>query len=98
MLACAEGTSNRHVAARLGTSVSTVTRWRRRFVESWLEGPTDGLRPGRPLPVLNDRVEAVVVATLETSPPNATHCSRASMALAPVCRGRRSDGPGRSSS
>ncbi|WP_199826280.1 helix-turn-helix domain-containing protein, partial [Streptomyces sp. SBT349] len=36
VLACAEDTSNKRVAATLGTSVSTVSRWRRRFVESRL--------------------------------------------------------------
>ncbi|MGW3696954.1 IS630 family transposase [Streptomyces sp. NPDC005134] len=80
VLACAEDTSNKRVANQLGTSVSTVARWRRRFVELRLEGLADELRPGRPPSILLDRVEEVVVATLETSPRDATHWSRASMA------------------
>ncbi|MFE9967156.1 IS630 family transposase [Streptomyces sp. NPDC005525] len=80
VLACAEDTSNKRVANRLGTSVSTVARWRRRFVELRLEGLADELRPGRPPSILLDQVEEVVVATLETSPRDATHWSRASMA------------------
>ncbi|EHM24182.1 transposase [Streptomyces sp. W007] len=77
VLACADETSNKRVAGRLGTSVA---RWRRRFVELRLEGLADELRPGRPPSILLDRVEEVVVATLETSPRDATHWSRASMA------------------
>ncbi|MEV5787036.1 IS630 family transposase [Streptomyces sp. NPDC052287] len=80
VLACAEDTSNKRVAAGLGTSVSTVGRWRRRFLESRLEGLADELRPGRPPSILLDRVEEVIVTTLESTPRNATHWSRASMA------------------
>jgi len=80
VLACAEEASNKDVAARLGTTMSMVTRWRRRFVESRLEGLADELRPGRPPSILLDRVEDVVVTTLEMSPRDATHWSRASMA------------------
>jgi transposase/transcriptional regulator with XRE-family HTH domain len=80
VLACADEASNKEVAVRLGTTASMVTRWRRRFVESRLEGLADELRPGRPPSILLDRVEDVVVATLETTPRDATHWSRASMA------------------
>ncbi|MCZ4124201.1 helix-turn-helix domain-containing protein [Streptomyces sp. H39-S7] len=38
VLACAKDASNKRVAAELGTSAPTVGRWRRRFVESRLEG------------------------------------------------------------
>src|SRR6266702_967027 len=64
VLACAQGTTNKAVAAELGVWPQTVTKWRARFIT------------GR----VAEQVEAVVVATLEETPKDATHWSRASMA------------------
>src|SRR5829696_7916065 len=47
VLACAEGHSNQAVAARLGISKPTVTKWRSRFVARRLEGLGDHRRAGR---------------------------------------------------
>jgi transposase/transposase-like protein len=80
VLGSAEGLTNVAVAARCGVEPHTVAKWRRRFLEQRLDGLVDDPRPGRPARITTDQVEEVVVATLESTPLNATHWSRAKMA------------------
>lgn len=92
VLACAGGADNKSVATALGCAAATVGTWRRRFIESRLDGLVDEDRPGRPPSITLDQVEDVVVATLESTPKDATHWSRTSMAkkagLSPSTIGR----------
>jgi transposase len=80
VLGCAQGLSNKEVAAQEGVSMPTVGKWRSRFVDSRLDGLIDDPRPGRPATITADQVEDVVVATLESTPEHATHWSRSKMA------------------
>jgi transposase len=80
VLACAEGKTNKAVAAELGVWPQTVGKWRARFLRGRLEALVDEPRPGAPRTITDEQVEAVVVATLEETPTDATHWSRASMA------------------
>lgn len=80
VLACAEGLENKVVAQRLQVNQATVSKWRKRFVERRVEGLADDPRPGAVRSVTDDKVEAVIVKTLEEMPTDATHWSTRSMA------------------
>ena len=82
VLNCVEGEQNKVVAARLGVSENTVGKWRRRFAEHRLEGLRDDPRSGTPRTLEDEQIEAVIVRTLESLPPDATHWSSRSMAKA----------------
>jgi transposase len=83
VLGCAEDggvRSNQDVAAQLSIWPQTVTKWRRRFLERRMEGLADEPRPGAPRKITDEQVEDVIGKTLEATPADATHWSRASMA------------------
>ncbi|WP_327248354.1 helix-turn-helix domain-containing protein [Streptomyces sp. NBC_01320] len=68
VLRCAEGGTNKQVAAELGIAQATVNRWRARFGEDRLDGLADEPRPGRPPSVLLDRVEEHLLADCPSRP------------------------------
>ncbi len=80
VLAAADGRSNGAIATELSITPHTVGKWRRRYVECGPDGLLDEPRPGAPRRIGDDRVEAVIVKTLEEKPVDATHWSTGSMA------------------
>src|SRR5256885_12244510 len=80
VLRAAEGLKNVEIAERLAVPRPMVTKWRNRFAEHRLDGLTDEPRPGQPRTIIDEKVEEVIVKTLETTPKDATHWSTRSMA------------------
>jgi transposase len=80
VLGAADGESNSGLAEQLGLTRMTVAKWRGRFVADRVDGLLDEPRPGRPRTISDDKVEEVVVKTLESAPRDATHWSTHSMA------------------
>jgi len=79
----AEGAQSQDIAKKLGVSRPTVQLWRERFLALRLAGlVTDAPRPGRIPDIPEAKVRAVVKATVQTTPPTATHWSTRSMAQA----------------
>jgi transposase len=82
VLACAEGLDNKAVARKLRCSLGMVGKWRSRFLSQRLEGLYDEPRPGAPRKVSDERVEQVVIQTLESTPRGQTHWSTRELAKA----------------
>ena len=76
VLACAEGDrTHAEIAAELGCNPVTVWKWRHRFAARPSRRAGGRARPGAARTIGDDVVEAIVVETLETAPPDATHWS-----------------------
>ena len=80
VLLAADGLSNTAIASRLHTMQHTVGKWRRRYLESGLDGLVDEPRPGTSNKLSDQDVERVLALTLESAPADATHWSTRSMA------------------
>ena len=80
VLMCARGLTNRAIAHKLDVSETTVSLWRRRFIERGLKGLHDELRPGRPRSIADEQVAALITTTLRRTPKDATHWSCRSLA------------------
>jgi transposase len=80
VLLAAQGLKNTEIAVRLGITRGMAAKWRSRFAEHRLDGLLDEPRPGRPRTISDEKVEEVIVKTLETTPKDATHWSTRSMA------------------
>jgi len=73
VLAAGDSKTNTDIAVELGVHPTTVSKWRHRFAVDRLDGLVDAPRPGAARTISDEVVEAVVVETLETAPPDATH-------------------------
>ena len=83
VLLAGEGLRATEVAARVGTSVLTVRRWRRRYAQAGVEGLLkDATRPPGRKPLSAVVIQQVVDKTLHEKPPRATHWSLRAMAAA----------------
>jgi transposase len=80
ILLCAAGQSTPTIAAELRITRQTVGRWRGRFLAKRLDGLLDEPRPGAPRRITDAHVERLIVETLETTPPDATHWTTRALA------------------
>ena len=81
VLACAAGgATHAEIAAELACNPVTVGKWRNRFGADRLDGLVDAPRPGAARTIGDDVIEVIVVETLESAPPDATHWSTRSLA------------------
>jgi transposase len=79
----AQGILSQEIAEELDISRPTVQLWRQRFLALRVAGlEKDAPRPGRLPRIAPEKVRAVVEATLQSKPPDATHWSTRTMAKA----------------
>ncbi len=68
ILSLADGLSNEEVAARHGTRLATVSKWRGRYARLGLPGLADAPRSGKPT-VYDDDTEQRILKALDEKPP-----------------------------
>ena len=83
VLATADGAGTAAIMRRTGMSKPTVWRWQERYLDEGLPGlKRDKTRPSRVPPLPRETRLKVITKTVQETPPNATHWSRATMAEA----------------
>ena len=80
VLMLAAGAIGREIEQKLRTSNQTVCALRKRFLKGGVGRLFDEPRPGTPRKIDDERVERVIVETLERQPDAATHWSTRMMA------------------
>ena len=83
VLATADGHGTFEIMRRARTSKPTVWRWQQRYLDEGVAGlKRDKTRPSRVPPLPMETRLKVIAKTVQETPPNATHWSRALMAEA----------------
>jgi len=82
VLRASEGLTATAIATETHACIQTVSKWWRRFDGQGLDGLLDEPRPGQPRKLSDRQIEEVIVRTLESKPPAATHWSTRTMAEA----------------
>ena len=83
VLATADGQGTVEIMRQTGMSKPTVWRWQERYLEEGVAGlRRDKTRPSRVPPLPRETRLRVIAKTVQETPPNATHWSRATMAEA----------------
>ena len=83
VLATADGRGTSEIMRRAATSKPTVWRWQQRYLDEGVAGlRRDKTRPSRVPPLPRETRLKVITRTVQETPPNATHWSRALMAEA----------------
>jgi transposase len=83
VLGTADGAGTVEIMRRTGMSKPTVWRWQERYLDEGVPGlKRDKTRPSRVPPLPRDVRLKVIAKTVQETPPNATHWSRATMAEA----------------
>src|ERR1700761_298410 len=81
VLLAGDGIGAVDLSARVGKSVLTVRRWRRRYAAKGVDGLLkEAPRPPGRKPLTARKIKQVVNLTLNEKPPDATHWSERSMA------------------
>ena len=81
LLLAADGVANTGIAREVGVSATTVVNWRARFADTGLKDFSKVRKGrGRKPSIPAEKVEAIVEATLHTTPPAGTHWSCRTMA------------------
>ena len=83
VLATVDGEGTVEIMRRTGMSKPTVWRWQERYLDEGVPGlQRDKTRPSRVPPLPREVRLKVIAKTVQETPPNATHWSRATMAEA----------------
>lgn len=70
ILACDEGGTTQQISKRAGTTLASVCKWRRRYLENGIDGLVDKHRSGKPIVYDPDKTLKRIKDLLDDDPPN----------------------------